>query len=87
VEYYSFSRSNGEKLVALWLTGLMEEPPGDDGVFGTDILIKGVKGEGATIIDTLNGTEKPLNVERTSDGVALRNVNVQDWPLIVRLPN
>jgi len=65
----------------------MEEPPGEDGIFGTDILIKGVKGDGATIIDTLNGTEKPLNVERTSDGVALRKVNVQDWPLIIRLPN
>jgi len=87
VQSFGFTRSNGEKLVALWLAGLMEEPAGSAGVFRTDILIKGVKGEGATIIDTLNGTEKALNVERTSDGVALRKVNVQNWPLIVRLPN
>jgi len=65
----------------------MEEPAGHAGVFPTDILIKGVKGQGGTIIDTLNGTEKPLNVERMSDGVALRKINVQNWPLIVRLPN
>jgi hypothetical protein len=87
VDSYGFTRSNGEKLVAFWLSGLMEEPAGDAGVMTTDILIKGVKGEGATIIDTLNGTEKAVNVERTSDGVVLRKVNVQNWPLIVRLPN
>jgi hypothetical protein len=63
----------------------MEEPPGNTGVLATDILIKGVEGNGATIIDTLNGTELPLNVERTSDGVAIRKVHVQSWPLIVRL--
>jgi hypothetical protein len=87
VEHYGFTRSNGEKLVAFWLSGLMEEPAGNAGVLATDILIKGVKGQGATVIDTLNGTEKPLNVEQTADGVALRKVNVQNWPLIVRLPN
>lgn len=27
VDYHGFSRSNGEKLVALWLSGLMERPP------------------------------------------------------------
>lgn len=86
VKGLGFTRSNGEKLVAIWLAGLMERPPDEDG-FITDILIKGVKGEGATIIDTLNGTEKPLKVEVASDGVALRKVNVQDWPLIIRLPN
>jgi hypothetical protein len=66
---------------------LMEEPAGNAGVLATDILIKGVKGEGATIIDTLNGTEKALKVERTSEGVTLRKIHVQNWPLIVRLPN
>ncbi len=87
VEYYGFSRSNGEKLVAFWLSGLMEEPTGNTGVFSTDILIKGVKGQGATIIDLLNGTEKPLNVERTSDGEVLRKIKVQNWPMIIRLPS
>jgi hypothetical protein len=87
VDSYGFTRSNGEKLVAFWLSGLMEEPAGNAGVLATDILIKGVKGEGATIIDTLNGTEKALKVERTSEGVTLRKIHVQNWPLIVRLPN
>ena len=87
VQYFGFTRSTGEKLVALWLSGLMEEPAGSAGDFTTDVLIKGVKGQGATIVDTLNGTELALNVEQTADGVALRKVNIQDWPLIVRLPN
>ena len=85
VDYYVFERGRGEKLVAFWLSGLMEEPPGNTGVLATDILIKGAKGEGATIIDTLNGTEKPLVVEQTPEGSALRKINVQNWPLIVRL--
>ncbi len=87
VQHFGFTRSNGEKLVALWLSGLMEEPAGSAGDFSTDVLIKGVKGQGATIIDTLNGSETALNVEQTPEGVALRKVNIQNWPLIVRLPN
>lgn len=87
VDYYGFKRSNGEKLLTFWLSGLMDDPVGSTGVFSTDILINDVIGQGATIIDMLNGTEKPLNVERTSDGVALRKIKVQNWPVVIRLPN
>ena len=65
----------------------MEEPIGNAGILTTDILIKGVKGQGATIIDVLNGSEKPLNVEQTPDGVALRKIRIQNWPLIIRILN
>jgi len=66
VLHFGFTRSNGEKLVAFWVVGL-------DGKtvllsFHDDILIKDVKGKGATIIDTLNGTETPLKTEQTPDG-------------------
>ncbi|MDD5220320.1 MAG: hypothetical protein PHV11_07125, partial [Candidatus Bipolaricaulis sp.] len=87
VDYYGFKRSNGEKLLTFWLSGLMDDPVGSTGVFSTDILINDVIGQGATIIDMLNGTEKPLNVEQTSDGVVLRKIKVQNWPVVIRLPN
>jgi hypothetical protein len=52
----------------------------------TDVVIKGAKGEGATIIDVLNGTETPLKVEQTSEGIVLRKIRVRNWPLLIRLP-
>jgi hypothetical protein len=87
VTAYGFERSGGEKLVAFWLPGLMRQLGEEEGVLPTDVVIKGVKGEGATIIDVLNGTEQPLRVERTAEGVVVPKVHVQDWPLIIRLPN
>jgi hypothetical protein len=87
VQQFGFVRSNGEKLVAFWLLGVAEGRAGNATALITDILIKGVKGQGATIIDVLNGTEKPLNVEPASDGIAIRKIRVENWPLIVRLPN
>ncbi len=86
VEHYGFVRGNGEKLLAFWLPGIAEERGGEAAVLPTDIVIKGVKDRGATIIDVLNGTETPLNVEPRGDGVVARKVRVQDWPLIIRLP-
>ena len=86
VEHYGFVRGNGEKLLAFWLPGITEDRGGEAAVLPTDIVIKGVKGQGATIIDVLNGTETPLNVEPRGDGVVARKVRVQDWPLIIRLP-
>ncbi len=86
VEQYAFVRGNGEKLVAFWLAGITETRTGSAGHLVTDVVIKGAKGEGATIIDVLNGTEKPLKVEPTSEGIVLRKIRVQSWPLIIRLP-
>jgi hypothetical protein len=84
VESYGFVRENGEKLIAFWLPGVSEERGGV--TFATDLTIKGGPGQAATIIDVLDGTEKPLNVEMSSDSMVIRGIRVQDWPLIIRLP-
>ncbi len=86
VEHYGFVRSHGEKLLAFWLPGIAEVRGRKPASMTTDVVIKGAKGEGATIIDVLNGTEKPLKVEATSEGIVLRKIRVQSWPLIIRLP-
>ena len=72
-------------MLAFWLPGVSEVRGGKAASLTTDVVIKGAKGGGATIIDVLNGTEKPLNVEPTSEGIVLRKIHVQDWPLILRL--
>ena len=87
VEHYGFVRSNGEKLLALWLPGVAEERGRGSATLPTDVVIKGAKGQGATIIDVLNGTEKPLQVESSADGLVLRKICVQNWPVIIHLPN
>jgi hypothetical protein len=83
VESYGFTRPNGERLVAFWLSGVSKEAGGDALV--ANVTIKDAQGLNASIIDTLDGVEKPLVVERTSDAPVIRNIHVQDWPLILRL--
>jgi hypothetical protein len=84
IESYAFVRNGGERLIAFWLPGVAEEHPGY--TVKADLALKGSSGEGATIIDVLDGTEQPLQVQRTGDGIILRNLRVQSWPLIIRLP-
>jgi hypothetical protein len=83
VESYGFVRSNGEKLVAFWLPGVSVERGAD--TFVTDVTIKGAPGLNASIIDTLNGTEKPLSVERSRYAIVIKKIHVQDWPLMIRV--
>ena len=83
VESYGFTRPDGQKLVAFWLSGVSKAAGSDPLV--TDVTIKDAQGLNPSIIDTLDGVEKPLVVERTDDGLAIRKVHVQDWPLIIRL--
>ncbi len=84
IESYGFTSKNGEKLIAFWVPGVAEERTGY--VTNADLALKGVTGEGATIIDVLDGTEQPLRVSRTNDGVTVRNLHAQSWPVIIRLP-
>jgi len=86
VTHCGFLRGNGERLLALWLPGVAEER-GEEGTFlATDVVLKGVKGRNASIIDVLNGTEQPLVADQSAEGMLFRNIRVQEWPLIIRVP-
>lgn len=90
IEHYAFVRGNGEKLMALWLRGAADEQGRTDSNTDTtqataDVFIDGIKVDGPTIVDLLNGTEKPLRVESRSNGMTIRKIRVQNWPLIIRL--
>ena len=85
VKQCGFVRGDKEKLLAFWLPGVAEKR-GNASILSSDVEIQGVNGYGASIIDVLNGTEKPLKLERTTDGILIRRILVQDWPLIIRLP-
>jgi len=83
VESYGFARGNGEKLVAFWLTGVNQQHGAESLV--TDMTIEGSPAMNASIIDTLNGTEKPLIVQHRADAIVIKKIHVQDWPLIIRM--
>ncbi len=85
IESYGFARKNGEKLIAFWLPGVAEERAGY--TVSADLVLKGQSGAGATIIDVLNGTEQPLQVERKAEGSIVKGLHLMSWPLIVRLPH
>ncbi|MSO22287.1 MAG: hypothetical protein EXQ58_03340 [Acidobacteria bacterium] len=87
VEFYGFSRGAVEKLAVFWDPGYADENGKNPANFSAVGTLKGPKGQGATIIDVLNGTEKPLKIESTSDGAIMRKIQVQSWPLIIRLPS
>lgn len=91
IEQYGFVRGNGGNLLALWLPGVAEErgrteSAADVTQTTVDIFfVKGSKAMGGSIVDLLNGTEKPLDVESTEDGIVIRKMRLQDWPLIIRI--
>jgi hypothetical protein len=85
IESYGFVRKNGEILIAFWVPGVAEEH--SSYTVNADLALKGYSGEKASIIDVLDGTEQPLDVERTTDGIMIRRLRVQNWPLIIRLPH
>jgi len=89
IEQYGLACGNGENLLALWLPGVAEERGRTESAADVtqntvDIFVKGSKAKGG-IVDRLNGTEKPLDVESTEDGIVIRKMHLQDWPLIIRI--
>jgi hypothetical protein len=85
IESYGFAGKDGERLIAFWLPGVAEERAGY--TVTADLAVKGSSGDGATVIDVLDGTEQSLQVERTAEGVIIRKLRVPSWPLIVRMPH
>jgi len=85
VEHYGFVRNGGEKLIAFWLPGYTDENGRDHAYLTVDLDVEGVSSEGASIVDVLNGVEKPLKADRMSRGTVIRKLKVRSWPLIVRL--
>jgi hypothetical protein len=85
IQSCGFILPNGEKLIAFWLPGDFDEHDDGGSTLITGVVIKGEQSRGASIIDILNGTERPLNGKSTSDSVLFEGIHAQGWPLIIRL--
>ncbi len=75
---YTFSLSNGDKLIALWTDGVAVDD--DPGVNAT-LVFEGLSGKEAIGVDILNGYVQPLRIE----GDSIKDLIVRDYPLILHI--
>ena len=79
---YAFSLPDGDKLLALWTDGVAVED--DPGIEAT-VTFSDFSAEKVTGIDVLNSFEQEL-VTSTEDGrLVIRELQVKDYPIILRL--
>jgi hypothetical protein len=79
---YTFGRTDGDMLVAIWNDGpAVDEPLG----VPTTVTIPGFEGWAATGIDVLDGFEQDLIAEGGSGRLILNGFLIKDYPTIIRL--
>jgi len=82
IKRYSFSLSNGDKLIALWTDGVaVDEDPG----VSANLTIKDFIAKDVTGIDVLNGYQQPIIISTENENLTIQNLIVRDYPLILNI--
>ena len=79
---YGFYLPNGEKLLAIWTDGVATEE--DAGVEAT-ISIPGFSSGTVAAIDIINSCQQELIVTSEEGNIVIENLQVKDYPIILRL--
>ena len=79
---YSFSLTNGDKLLALWTDGVAVD---DDPGINATLTFPGFSAQKVTGIDVLNGFEQELVTSMEDGNLVIPNLLVKDYPTILRL--
>jgi hypothetical protein len=82
IRSYSFSLSNGDKLIALWTDGVAVD--NDTGV-NADLTIQGIISEDVTGIDALNGYQQSLTTSNENGNLIIQDLIVRDYPVIFHI--
>jgi len=82
IKSYSFSLSNGNKLIALWTDGVAVDD--DPGVKAT-LISNGFSPQKVMGIDVLNDFEQQLVTNIENGNLVIRNLLVKDYPIVIRL--
>jgi len=82
IKSYSFSLSNGDKLVALWTDGVAVE---DDPGITTTLILPGFSDQRVTGIDVLHGFQQQMITDMEDGDLVIRDLLVKDYPIILRL--
>jgi hypothetical protein len=82
IRSYTFSLSNGDKLIALWTDGIaVDEDPG----VSANLTVQGITSENVTGIDVLNGYQQPITANSENGDLIIQNLIVRDYPVILRI--
>ncbi|GAG35190.1 unnamed protein product, partial [marine sediment metagenome] len=82
IRSYSFSLSNGDKLIALWIEGIVvDNHPG----INATINVKSLYSPDVTGIDVLAGWQQPLVIAPGTGSLVIKNLIVRDYPLIIKI--
>jgi hypothetical protein len=79
---YSFSLTNGDKLIALWTDGVAVDY--DPGIEAT-LTFPGFSAQKVVGIDVLNSFEQELITSFESGNLVIQNLLVKDYPIILHL--
>lgn len=82
IKSYSFSLSNGDKLLALWTDGVAVD--NDPGIEAT-LTLPSFSVQRVMGIDILNGFEQQMITSLEDGNLVIRNLLVKDYPIILRL--
>jgi hypothetical protein len=82
IRSYTFSLTNGDRLVAIWTDGVGVDF--DPGVAAT-VTLPGMSASQAVAIDVLYGFEQELIADAQEGNLTLPNLLVKDYPVFVRL--
>ncbi|MFC1656587.1 hypothetical protein ACFL14_01295 [Patescibacteria group bacterium] len=78
IESYTFSLSNGDKLIALWTDGVAVD---DDSGVSADLTFDGLSGKEVVAVDVLKGYQQDIVV----NGDKIKNLTVRDYPLMLKI--
>ena len=79
---YSFSLSNGDKLIALWTDGVAVD--NDPGV-KANLIVQGITFEDVTAIDVLKGYQQSLTTNNENGNLEIQNLIIRDYPMILHI--
>jgi hypothetical protein len=82
IRSYSFSLSNGDKLIALWTDGVAVDD--DPGVNAT-VTIPSFSAQKVTGIDVLSGYQQDMITSNENGNLTILKLKVRDYPLILRI--
>ncbi len=81
---YTFSLSNGDRLVAFWVDGIAVE---DNSGISATMTIPDLSDRSAVGLDVLHGFRQELVAEKADGDLVLHDLLIKDYPTIILLSN
>ena len=82
IKSYGFSLPNGDALIALWTDGL---PVDEDAGINSTLILSGRSAQQVMVMDALHGKQQQAITRTESSALAIRNLLLKDYPIILRL--